>query len=106
MTRWKEKRTQQRYAYRLPLRIEKGGDEIEGNSVNMSLGGMLIETDRSFPLGTGIILRFRLPALKFDTEVEATVRWSKEGKHGVQFGSLRARDVWALNKLFRTAREA
>jgi hypothetical protein len=106
VTRWKEKRAQKRHACRLPVRIDAGGEEHEGNSVNLSLGGMLIDTDRRFPLGTAVMLRFRLPALKLDTEVEATVRWSEEGKHGMQFGSLRARDVWALNKLFRTAREA
>jgi hypothetical protein len=77
----------------------------EGESVNLSLGGMLIETDRRFPLGTALLLRFRLPALENDTEVQTTVRWSKGSNHGVQFGSMRARDVWGLNKLFKTAEE-
>ena len=39
-----------------------------------------------------------------DTEVEATVRWLDEGFCGLQFGSLRARDVWGLNRIFENAR--
>ncbi len=106
MSRWKEKRAQTRYAYRLPLQIEVKGETFTGDSVNFSLEGMLIETERAFSLGTTLTLQFRLPALDVDTVVQAVVRWSKDGRHGVQFGSMRARDVWALNKLFKTARKA
>ena len=106
MKKWKEKRAQTRYALRLPLRIEVEGETLHGELVNLSLGGMLIDVGRAFPLGTALTLHFRLPALDVDTEVKAVVRWNKDGNHGVQFGSLRARDVWALNKLLKSARKA
>jgi len=105
VSRRKEKRAQKRYAYRLPVQVEVEGEILNGESVNFALGGMLIEIGRTFPLNTVLTLRFRLPALDVDTEVQAAVRWSKDGNHGVQFGSMRARDVWALNRLFRTTQE-
>ena len=37
--------------------------------------------------------------------VPAVVRWQKPDGVGVQFGQLRARDVWALNQLFRSEPE-
>lgn len=68
---------------------------------NVSLGGMLLVTDASLPYGTAVTLEFYLPALKETAQLAATVRWGREGSMGVQFGSLRARDVWALNQLFK-----
>jgi hypothetical protein len=106
LPKWKEKRAQTRYECRLPVRVETGAETLAGDSVNFSLGGMLVEIDRRFQLGTELTLRFRLPALDVDTEVKAAVRWSNDNHHGVQFGSMRARDVWALNRLFKTAPEA
>jgi hypothetical protein len=45
---------------------------------------------------------FRLASLKEDTEVDATVRWKQPDGLGLQFGSLRAIDVWGLNQLFKS----
>ena len=75
--------------------------KIETITENVSLGGMLLVTEESLPYGTPVTLQFYLPALKEDAQLEATVRWGREGRMGVQFGSLRARDVWALNQLFK-----
>ena len=41
--------------------------------------------------------------LKDDAEIAGTVRWIKDGAIGIQFGSLRAKEVWALNQMFRDA---
>ena len=38
-----------------------------------------------------------------DTDVVVTVRWKTPEGLGVQFGSLRALEVWALNQLFKAA---
>lgn len=99
------KRAHPRYQYRVPVRVESDQGEVLGFSVNMSLGGMLLEVPDPFPFGTKLNLRFRLPGVNFDTEVEATVRWNKEDGVGLQFGSFRAKDVRALNKLFKQIRE-
>jgi hypothetical protein len=62
---------------------------------------MFLVTDKSIPYGTEVTLRFRLPAMKEDANARATVRWNKPDGVGVQFGSLRAIEVWGLNQLFK-----
>ncbi len=95
-----EKRTYARYEYRIPVEAAIGDREISGLTVNLSLGGMLLQVAEPLPFGTRLRLRFRLPALDSDTEVYAAVRWVTKTAMGVQFESLRARDVWGLNRLF------
>ena len=98
------KRAHPRYQFRVPVQVSSDQGETSGYSVNVSLGGMLLEIPVPFPFGTKLNLRFRLPGIDSDTEVEATVRWNKENGIGLQFGSLRAKDVWALNRLFKEIR--
>lgn len=74
---------------------------IECISRNVSLGGMYLITDESLPYGTKVHLEFHLPALNEDAKLEGFVRWVKPDGIGVQFGSLRAREVWAFNQLFK-----
>jgi Tfp pilus assembly protein PilZ len=78
-----------------------GGRDVSAVTKNLSLGGMYILTDESIPFGAEVTLRFHLPALKEATECAATVRWVKADGVGVQFGSLRALEVWGLNQLFK-----
>lgn len=77
--------------------------ELECETRNISLGGMSLITESDLPYGTKVQLRFHLPALREEATIEATVRWRKDDGMGVQFGSLRAREVWALNQLFKGA---
>jgi hypothetical protein len=84
----------------LQVKIATNSGEIDGLANNVSLGGMLVETSEHLPYGAVVKLRFRLPTMDSDTEVDATVRWNKERSFGMQFGSLRAKDVWGLNRLF------
>jgi type IV pilus assembly protein PilZ len=95
------RRVHERYERRLKIVVNHGSGKIECVTDNVSLGGMLLVTDASLPYGTPVTLEFYLPALKEHAKLEATVRWGREGSMGVQFGSLRARDVWALNQLFK-----
>lgn len=82
------------------------GGQIECVTRNVSLGGMYLVTSSSLPYGTTVTLEFYLPALKEDVNIEATVRWVKDDGMGVQFGSLRAREVWGLNQLFEESEPA
>ena len=78
--------------------------EISTRTKNISLGGMYLLSEAQLPYGTDVKLRVDLPALKEDAVIEAVVRWQKPDGIGVQFSSLRAREVWALNQLFRDKR--
>jgi hypothetical protein len=95
------RRVHERYERKLSVVVVHEGGELACETVNVSLGGMLLATSASLPYGLKVKLRFHLPALKEDANIEAIVRWLKDDSMGVQFGSLRAREVWALNQLFK-----
>jgi hypothetical protein len=96
------RRVHERYDRRLDVVVIHEDAEIACVSRNISLGGMLLDcTDANLPYGSKVRLKFHLPALREDANIEATVRWQREEGMGVQFGSLRAREVWALNQLFK-----
>lgn len=86
--------------------------ETKGTTQNVSLGGVLLTvTPAGEPLPTGaqiafgaqVKLRLPLAPLKEHAEIAGTIRWIKDGAIGIQFGSLRAKEVWALNQMFRDA---
>lgn len=96
------KRANERYERRLRVVLRYDGKEYEAVTKNISIGGMYLVTDAPVPFGGTAELRFRLPTLEEETICAAHVRWSQPAEGvGVQFGSLRAREVWALNQLFR-----
>lgn len=95
-----KKRAYQRYPCSLPVKVFTDKGELDGTASNVSLGGVMVELAEHLPYGSAVKLRFRLPTMDSDTEVEATVRWNREKSFGLQFGSLRAKDVWGLNRLF------
>lgn len=84
------------------MSTELDGEELTLVATNISLGGMFCTTDVKVTYGTELKVRFRLPALKEDTTCPMTVRWLKPDGVGLQFGSLRALEVWALNQFFKT----
>jgi hypothetical protein len=95
------RRVHERFECELAVTIVYEGREIGAVTSNVSLGGMFIATSTQLPFGATAKVRLRLPALKEDSEVPVTIRWvTKEGL-GVQFGSLRALEVWGLNQLFK-----
>ncbi len=93
----------ERYDIALPLLLIHGDQEIRGTSRNISLGGMLIDGTTDLPFGTAVKVRIRLPAMKEACDLAATIRWVQGGAIGVQFGSLRAKETWALNQLAKPA---
>lgn len=99
------RRTQQRYEIRLPVEFTHEGQSYQGQTRNMSVGGMFIETAAPIPFNGMVGLKFRVPTNKDPIEVEGHVRWVEGSKGasnglGVQFQGLRAVHVWALNKFF------
>ena len=77
------------------------GKTIDAKMVNLSLGGALIELPQKLPMGSRLTIKFRVPAAEDPIDIGATVRWSDAKGVGIQFDGLRARDVWALNELFK-----
>jgi uncharacterized protein (TIGR02266 family) len=104
------RRADRRYDRRLEIEVTSDGITFTSHTRNISLGGLYLLADRSLPFGAKVKMRFRIPTQQEVIEVEGEVRWveAEEGDvhgMGVQFGGLRARDVWALNKFFEKPAE-
>jgi hypothetical protein len=98
-----QRRAHDRFEARLPVTVlHSNGTAYTGETRNVSLGGMLIAGEViALPFGTSVVVRVQLPALSQPSEIPATVRWIHDGAIGVQFGSLRANQQWALNQLLK-----
>ncbi len=79
-----------------------GGTAYVTETRNVSLGGFFVDLVSPIPFGASVRVIFRLATLKEDTAVDAVVRWKQPDGLGLQFGSLRALDVWGLNQLFKS----
>ena len=101
MSKGEEERVHHRYSFKLPVDVKIGDQTATGETVNVSIGGMLIGISAPITFGSTVGLRFRIPALKEDTTVDAAVRWVSKEAVGVQFLGLRAIEVWGLNQLFK-----
>lgn len=96
------KRVYERHAAELPVTIVHEGQSFVGTTANLSLGGVFVNlAEGTLPFGASVVLGLRLPAVKEGFEIQATVRWSQGTGVGIQFGALRAIEVWALNQLFQ-----
>jgi hypothetical protein len=96
-----DKRTHARFPIRLPLVLVHGEGQHAAFSGDIGLGGMFVHTQAPLPFGARIEVRMRLPALETEISVAATIRWQNREGMGIQFHGLRAREVWALNRLLR-----
>src|SRR5690349_20074011 len=97
----KNSRASERHPIALPIDVSLPNEAASsGKTRNISIGGAFIDLERTFAMGTRVVLKFKVPALTETIEVGAIVRWVESGGIGVQFDGLRARDVWALGKLF------
>lgn len=101
------RRAFERYRCDLPLTLVVGDQEFPAQAADLSLGGLFALGGTDVEYGTELTVRFRVPALKEDTELTAIARWVKPGEGiGLQFQKLRAIQVWALNQYFRILEEA
>jgi len=100
-----KQRAHARYGLRLPVRLVYQERSIEGESRNLSIGGMFIETPEPIPYGAQVQVFFSVPTHNQEIKANATVCWvektsSSPAGVGVKYGALRAIEVWALNQLF------
>lgn len=94
-----EHRAHPRRDLRLDVSITVDGRRIEATTGDLSLGGMRIRISESLQYGTQVQVQIVLPALRSETTIDAVVRWTDENGMGLQFGALRAAQVWAINRL-------
>jgi hypothetical protein len=95
-----DKRSHERFAIELEVVLVHDGQEHACTTRDLGMGGMFATSTARIPFGADLEVRLTIPALKGATTIPATVRWHGPGGMGVQWKSLRARQVWALNRLF------
>ena len=94
------RRTSTRYPVDLSGTVTVDDETVNVQVSNLSLGGAFVHGLDRLAMGTHVVFSFNIPTHEVPIEVTATTRWSTELGVGLQFGSLRAREVWSLNKFF------
>ena len=94
------RRKSTRYDVGLTAQLVYDEQTVEVRVNNLSLGGAQLAYDQRLPMGARANIHFRVPTHEPVIDVSATVRWSSAGVLGLQFDSLRPKEIWALNKYF------
>lgn len=81
--------------------FQKKGSEAraQGQSTDISLGGMYIETKEPQAFGTEVLLHVHVPGEPAAFVLPAIVRWTAPDGMGVQFGNLGARETHTITEL-------
>ena len=91
-----------RIDYVTSVEIVNGGSAQSARTVNISQGGVFIETAPAPDFDAKVVLRISLPGVPETAAIPCIVRWCKgEEGVGLQFENLRAIEVWAINKLLK-----
>lgn len=99
-----ERRDNQRFDLEVVVQVKRGDETQQWPSDDVSAGGMRLRVAGEAPkVGERFELSFRLPLLAAPVEATGQVRWVVPGAPtvcGIQFTTgLRAREVWAINRL-------
>lgn len=94
------RRGSSRVEVELPASLGVGAAEHACVISNLSLGGALLDAPVEVAMGDELRLKFILPGLDA-VDVDVVTRWRSDGRVGVQFQSMRAREVWALGQFLR-----
>jgi len=93
-----------RVSFETDVELEFDGTRQPGRLVNVSLGGAFVETKPCPPINSRGTLYVRFPKVPGVCEISSVVRWSKNDRGvGLQFLALRPIEVWAVNKIARSA---
>ena len=81
-----EKRQQPRFTSQFRSIISGGQGEGRGRTLDLSIGGCMVETDLPVDVGASIECRIYVPGLDWPLRIdEAQVRWVKANTFGIQF---------------------
>ncbi len=97
-----EKRLHERITLRVPVTYSvPGGESVDANAKDLSLGGMFLAADSKPAYGTELTVLMSFPGEAQPMALSATVRWVSEDGFGVQFGLLGARATHRITQLTR-----
>ena len=79
-----DRRLHARIPISVRVRIEYTGREFTANSVNVSAGGMFLESEQKLPVGTRLRLKFSVPIIaKYPFRAEGEVVWLEGTAQGL-----------------------
>lgn len=96
-----KRRASTRDSVDLAVSLEAFGDAASLRISNLSLGGAFVRHRKPFFVGQRVRLSFLLPGWGV-LDAAALVRWKNDDGFGVQFQSLRAGEIWALNAYLKS----
>jgi type IV pilus assembly protein PilZ len=96
-----ELRRHHRVPFTEPVVFSKKGsdDQRHGQSTDISLGGMYIETKTPEAFGVDVVVHVHVPGEASAYALPAKVRWVAADGMGVQFGNLGARETHTITEL-------
>ena len=101
-----EKRQQPRFTSQFRSTISGGQGEGQGRTLDLSVGGCMIETDLPVVVGASFECRIYVPGLDWPLRIdEAQVRWVKGNTFGIQFVKIRSGEEAKLRQVIATLDE-
>jgi CheY-like chemotaxis protein len=81
-----ERRRYHRHRISVPVTLLRSGKEpVTGYSIDVSSGGILLETSSTFAEDTQVKVQFGLPRISEKMVIASEVIWSQEGRVGLRF---------------------
>jgi uncharacterized protein (TIGR02266 family) len=75
-----EKRAHERVRLEVGVTLESDHNFYTGLTSDISEGGLFVATHALWPVGTKVSVRFRLPGVDRPFQVDAEVRWVRDGR--------------------------
>ena len=101
-----EKRQQPRFTSQFRSTISSGQGEGQGRTLDLSIGGCMIETDFPVVVGAAFECRIYVPGLDWPLRIdEAQVRWVKANTFGIQFKKIQPDEEAKLKRVIANLNE-
>jgi len=101
-----EKRQQPRFTSHFRSTISSGQREGQGRTLDLSIGGCMIETDLPVVAGESFECRIYVPGLDWPLRIdEAQVRWVKANTFGIQFKKIQPDEEAKLKRVIANLNE-
>jgi hypothetical protein len=95
-----ERRKHRRVAAQIQGLLSGNSHEVEGHTLDLSLGGAKFESDLDVFPGKTIVIRLMIPGLDAPLSIqEARVQWVDEQKFGVEFQKVEPQELDELEEL-------
>ncbi len=86
---WRYPRKHPRVSLEIPVELQAGNIRVIARSADVSVGGLLLRTSRTWQPGTELAVRFNLPDGRFISCVAKVVHETSGAKMGLEFSQLR-----------------